>query len=1089
MPAPTGATEYPNLASAADDFGEINVAESDTMPQSREAIECRTTSASLTRALARFRVSGPMLVSPSGHPSRDSGLINAWLSTEGTRFVQLGQVICDLLQDGLLRLSIDAVDLILGALEEMAGSYAYSRNDGLLEVALAFLGHSATVWLSPEAESSDIPERVICMAKFLLIKASKGQIPSWRVRLAVLLFLDEYLDYDPAASLWFRLRDESEMIVEGAEISPFTYLTESLLDTDSRVRVRAATSSAAIFYLSGFPVQNHHDVYFQALARQPGQTAHWDMFMNHLLWKLNCCIASTTLRATAMFHLYEIPPTTTAIHQHFQAGMQAVAERLHLRSIADLFCPYAVIICLSQVGSGQKTILQPFRLYGFSTKSAFASMLISTVGPSAIIDKAGYTLFKDACEASSTPLEWATEQTMPAALALALAENVAADPDNLSVESAMSKTFTKLPGIRNSKQVQQALEAHIDLVMANVLALLDLSVTDEEVASLLHRAKLAGADSKIFARLLPAGTPNDHTNNPSLDSRLTISNIIAVHAFCHERYTALSPSKIAFAAVNLLFKQINQTFLASEELRYLRALALVATLYPASLREPIILQTFMRELISRIDKTDYPNIVIRMLHWSFDHLPADSRGLDQMPEILIELGEARNRLRSRGHLGQTAIRAIDDWLLSQVPSWTTSETLRESLDFAMAFWPTEVTSLFENWKEPSFVDLGLIADTPRAKSFSSMTLCLGLSRGMPEGNRAENIDVFGKHVFWHLKATLSENDCTSEGTTGLLDLLAQLDGEIHAPDLSTANELAVDPQAAQYTDKLAKDPATMIRAVLVMKVADLTRHKDYTLRSTALEVLRRSHRTIDDLIQRGIFAGGSVHPAPLLKLLLPSDTPDTEPKSTLDVLTQDDAWVKRCSRSDTWACQLSVLICDVLSEDDTFYRSFKPLLQASTDSASRILPWYILAVLTVGSAKSNEVASARSATLSSYFVKIIQSRSASESAIKTIIKTVLHLRGFMPHYKKGVMAFNRWLDIDPILLSEAAIRCGAFATALLFLEMLKDSEERSVDLLDPRVQEVCEGPRLLPDTTDRVDHVSDLQQRRGSRWILRCTDA
>ena len=73
------------------------------------------------------------------------------------------------------------------------------------------------------------------------------------------------------------------------------------------------------------------------------------------------------------------------------------------------------------------------------------------------------------------------------------------------------------------------------------------------------------------------------------------------------------------------------------------------------------------------------------------------------------------------------------------------------------------------------------------------------------------------------------------------------------------------------------------------------------------------------------------------------------------------------------------------------------------------------------------------------------------------------------------MAFNSWLEIDPVLLSEAAIKCGAYATAMLFLEILKDVSDDQVDLLDPRIQNVSQMLSSRRCCTDITDYVPDLQ--------------
>jgi ataxia telangiectasia mutated family protein len=1046
-----------------DDFGEIKIAESETMPLSREAIECRRTSTSLMSQLVRYRLCGAMFTSPSGHPGRDLTVINAWLAAEGPRFIQLGLVVCDALQDGLLRLNMSAVDAVLETLEEMVGSYGYSRNEGLLEIALAFLGHSAWVWVSPEASSTDIPERAIILARFLLRKTKRGQIASWRVRLAMILFLDEFLDYDDATtSLWSKFREEDEMDTEDNDITPFAYMQSALVDIDARVRIRAATSSAAVFLLEDFPAQKHPEFYFDALSRQPGQRDHWDSFMNHLVWKLNCCIASVTIRATVMFHLYEIPPTTPTIHQHFQHGVHAVAQRLHLSSISDLFKPYASIICLSQLESGQKTIMQPFRLYGFPTKAAFGSALLNMVGPSALIESNGFVMFKDACEASSTPITWAFKQHLPAAAALAYIEAVGRGGASPEIETHVISTFSKARS-HVDDDISSMITHRIDSVFAQLLVLMDLEATSDVVRLQIHTVNTAGSDPETFCTLIPIEEEGNGDGTIALNPCHPSSAILLTHSYLLSQYPSANPAKIVLLAFDMLFRLLHDTFLAAEEKRYLRCLALVVALFHKTVREPVILQTFLRELIALLDKIDYPDIVVRMLRWGFQQVQPGDDQLHDLPAIMVELGEVRQRIGMKGKTAAATCLAVDTWLATQVQQWTTQEGFQKTLDFALSFWPKEITAFFNGWTEPTFIDLSSVAEMPASKSFSSMTLCFGLAKGIKTGDR----DDFVKKTFWHLRATLSKAGATSDGVSGLLDLLDQVDGDIHAPSLDTVVALSQDRTLQRFSDRLAREPATLLRVVLVTKVAELTHHMDYRIRSVAMEVLRKSYQTINDLLARKTVFGtdtattkSSLPPKPLLELLVPLDTPNPPSTATLDALQSDETWVKRSLSPDIWASQLAILLCNVLSTDDVFYSCFVPLLEPQAGCASTMLPWLVQSLLTCGSAKSKLVAESRSSLLSRYFTQIIQWSQASVGAVQIIIWIVLHLRGFAPAFRAGVLAFDHWLEIDPVLLSEAAIKCGAFASALMFLEMKHDDDAQRLDLLDPRVQNVSPEPTL-----------------------------
>ena len=1044
-----------------DDFGEIKIAESETMPLSREAIECRRTTSALMSQLVRYRLCGAMFTSSSGQPGRDLTVINAWLAAEGPRFIQLGLVVCSALQDGLLRLNVSAVDAVLETLEEMVGSYGYSRNEGLLEIVLAFLGHSAYVWVSTEASSTDLPERAIVLARFLLKKTKRGQIASWRVRLAMILFLDEYLDYDDVtAPLWNQFREDDEMDTDDDDITPFAYMQSALVDIDVRVRIRAATSAAAVFLLEDFPAQKHSDFYFQALNQQPGQKDHWDSFMNHLLWKLNCCIASVSLRATAMFHLYEIPPTTQTIHQHFQHGVYAIARRLHLDSIAELFRPYASVICLSQLGSGQKTIMQPFRLYGFPTKAAFGSALLDMVGPSALNDSNGFSMFKDACEASSTTITSAFKKHLPAAAALAYIEAVGIRGATPDVEKHITSTFSPArPHIEDG--VASMITHRIDSVMAHVLILMDLESTSDAIRLQLHTVNTADSDPEIFCSLIPIENDASGSVAVALTPSHSSSAVIVTEAYLLSQYLNASPSKIVFLAFDMLFRLLHETFLAAEENRYLRCLALVIALFPKTVREPIILQTFLREIIALLDKTDYPAIVVNMLRWGFQQVQTVDEGLHDLAAIMVLLGEARQRIGKKGEKAAATCAGLDTWLISQAPVWTTHEAYQKNLYFALSFWPKDVRSLFDGWTEPTFIELGHIAENPAAKSFSSMTLCTGLAKGISVGDRTANVDAFVKKTFWHLRPTLSIAGSTSDGVSGLMDLLEQVDGNIHAPSLDTVVDLSKDATVSRFTDRLAKEPATLLRVVLISKIAELTHHTDYRIRSIAMEVLRTSYATIDDLRARKTVFGidgptvkSSLPPGPLLELLIPLDTLNLPSNATLDVLQIDDTWVRRSLAPDTWASQLAILLCQVLSTDDVFYACLVPLLGLKGGCSATMLPWLVQSLLTCGSAKSKSVAELRSSLLSRYFSQIIQWNPASVEAVDIIIRIVLHLRDFTPAFRTGPLAFEHWLEIDPVLLSEAANKCGAFASALMFLEVKNDDDTRKLDLLDPRVQNV-----------------------------------
>jgi len=117
----------------------------------------------------------------------------------------------------------------------------------------------------------------------------------------------------------------------------------------------------------------------------------------------------------------------------------------------------------------------------------------------------------------------------------------------------------------------------------------------------------------------------------------------------------------------------------------------------------------------------------------------------------------------------------------------------------------------------------------------------------------------------------------------------------------------------------------------------------------------------------------------------------------------------------------------------------------------------VQACLSCGSEKSIKE---RVRLLSDHLSSVLQYPSAGIETVRAILKIILHLRHFHPPYRPDLLGYNAWLKIDFLLLSEAAIKCGAFATALLFLESAVPSD--NLDLYNSRVQKVCESVSPRP---------------------------
>ena len=179
------------------------------MSMSQESLTC----ARIRRTVLKCKLQTYFAMTPKQEPSQaasaDTGLINAWLTSEGDAFLRLGAIVSDSIESGEISLQVDAIDTILVAFEEMLSSYAYSQDEGLHLLVIAFM--TAIQRTALAASSQIVAEQVVPLARFLVGKTVKNQMPSWRVRLAIVRFLEVYTIHDNSNRIWLGVDDDLDV--------------------------------------------------------------------------------------------------------------------------------------------------------------------------------------------------------------------------------------------------------------------------------------------------------------------------------------------------------------------------------------------------------------------------------------------------------------------------------------------------------------------------------------------------------------------------------------------------------------------------------------------------------------------------------------------------------------------------------------------------------------------------------------------------------------------------------------------------------------------------------------------------------------
>ena len=152
----------------------------------------------------------------------------------------------------------------------------------------------------------------------------------------------------------------------------------------------------------------------------------------------------------------------------------------------------------------------------------------------------------------------------------------------------------------------------------------------------------------------------------------------------------------------------------------------------------------------------------------------------------------------------------------------------------------------------------------------------------------------------------------------------------------------------------------------------------------------------------------------------------------------DTLEILRTGDFESWICEVAALLNDVLSNNDPFYAQLAPSIHSDPSFATQMLPVLVHGILISDQEGARTI-------LSRYFSSILQETGASALRCQAIVGTVLHLRNFEPTSAElaDPLAYDKWLDIDFRLLSRGAMCCGAYTTALLFLELAMDYSQSS----------------------------------------------
>ncbi|WVQ81490.1 hypothetical protein IAT38_003614 [Cryptococcus sp. DSM 104549] len=1035
----------------------VSTADFDAMPATKDSLECSRTSTSLLRTLVGFRLKGAMLANVYQRASRDTGLINTFLNAEGSRAIEIGQAITDAVQRGWLRLTKDAVTKILEYLHDMLSSYTYIRDPALQQLCIDFVHCSTNRWMEPDSELEEMAMKIVCWAS---VRVQGGMIGSWRVRIALLRLLDDFIHEESAAQLWDSYQPEKEDEDEDMEDGGVrTAMTRMLSDVDMRVRVRAATSVAAAFYRPLLPSADHV-VFYEGTANSLPQSEVAEFTLSHILWAVNCCISSARVRSNAIYYLVDVNDLLNDFAPYVQPCLEVTARQLGLSSIEVLYAPYAPHILFSLLQNGSFAMKDTHLLYGFSSRRSYAAACLEWAAPTLAAGNTDFLL--PVCDAAGVPVADAVTRYFPAAAAAILAyfyhdakvantgsgdQTESADTASKSGGLVRLEEYTQLCG----KEAKAMLKEEAEGVVGHLWEVMDLDLDVSEVAALVEMSSKGKGGAKVFKELMAndeSPTGDAFVKKPSAAARSIFTTLDLIK----RNAKSMNQTKMVFSSIIRLAELINNTYLISEQQRQLRALAIVVALFQEEFRHPTILRAFLLEMLAILHQPDICGVAMSMVAWGFGQIKSLGGRLPDLTNLFIQLGAVRGILGKSppGDNRHFVGAGLEEWIVETASSWGASERTRGAFETSLALWPEELRQRVSESYVPDFHDLCSLAENPVIHNGAQLCKQYLQLTNAEEGERERVVSTFIGSSFWHLKDKLSA-DADEQGIEAFLELLYLGSGQVHAPSIKETSGMTGPSSVLRWQ----RDPERELRAAMVMIVARLTNDVNHRTRAAAYHSLK----AMIPVVSADMPASSSLSSEVVdqLSVLTPTNLAGsgTGKAATLKGVINSGNWIKNARSVDQWARDLVSLLCDVASAEDPFYRALQPLISTPHLALRNFLPHLTRAVLTCGFQQRIEDVMLKRQALSEHFTMVLQWPSTSLDTIQSILSIVLHLRLFPPPYREDKQGHETWLDVDFLVLSSAAVRCGAYATSLMFLELARDQERADiVSLSDPKVQKI-----------------------------------
>ena len=753
----------------------------------------------------------------------------------------------------------------------------------------------------------------------------------------------------------------------------------------------------------------------------------------------NIMIMSSAVRRGPYWHLLE-----TCIHSphytaHIEAILNGVSQRLGMDSLSELFESYASQFAFS-IRQAQSDILRfPPHLLGYRDRMSCAEATFRSFTPTNVWNS-GRKLFESHCRVLSKPVGDGIRECFGDIIGYQTVTWIHQDGSKLDALEPLLRATT-LP----DEGFQECFMHNVDGIVASILRTLGDQDFSENgpIIKALGGIDKTGEITRAFQGLTRYRRIEAfELHCPNLPAFPTGTILLALD-WLRSQVSDVDAKATTYHVLHQLFAEVERSPLVNEQNRLLNAISLWIALHHQDFDELTLLHTLFHGATTLLSHGDLARTSQSILDWSLSLYRRTKTKHPRIPDLLIRICCLANDYAA-SNLGKTVTTMGNEllqWIDAQALKLSKVPALLEQVKRALPAWPhqpsTQLSQLYESITSES---LSSVINDPRITS-SKFRIVRRL-RDHALANQYEGRN-FATSDFWRLKECIPPlQNLQDADVDAFADLLYLGQGRLDSFRRDSPNSASIfarykkPPRDSRDVSEMAREP------IILTLLAEL--QGDSASRSYAAYKTLRLIESVSTESLTKVHVWSSEHLTELQYLETCPRSPRPRSERDLGELLAEEEYMDSTKEFPRWIAHITTLFSEVLSGNDAFYAQLTPILDSDTGFAEEVLPVLVHTLLRVAAVSD---AVPHRTLLSTYFTNILSSGVASTPCIRSILDIVLHLRNFSVRETvssshrmwQDPLSYNKWLDLDFMLLAQNAIVCGAYTTALLFLELAVDN--------------------------------------------------